>query len=789
MQDMPAEITLFETPNTSKLEAHLENPIIYSSDRVRLFKYANMVIDGQVCVEYARKQYNGEYYGRYFPKNGYMLSATYQWRRIRATLFAETHDDIDIVNCHPVLLEQLYKKEIRLDCPALTRYIHERAAIIESCHIDQAAIDRYNKNNKDYATKRDIFKNLFTIVLYGGTTNTFERQFQLTSAEYTLPPFFREFYVEIQQINANILKSETPHIKKLIADVRATPKQKINDNSILSVILQDLEARIVSCAMNQFRSLSHSQIEVYTYDGFMVTKDPNIHAICEKLTKKVQKLTSYAATFIPKPFEEPLAPSMKILAPIRDPDDKRTINLIKKLRNVNDAHELILATCAFIAGGGSSRWLLKHFENETLTFNMIAEKHARSELGAFFMTIPEQVPQRLPGRPKNAPASMITVEKKHMLYNYLLDVSPLITYDSMNFIPYLKENAAPENVFNLFSGFANKYEENFIVNRDIIAPLLNHISDIWSARDEITYNYILNWLAHIIQKPSIKMGVALLLKSTSQGAGKNIICEFICKKVIGARYTTTVSNSNNILNKFNSILENKILTVVDEIAECDDFFKLSDILKGQVTQTEISIERKGLEQYTVHDYNNLILLTNNVQPVKIEATDRRFFAQEVSNERANDKSYFDPLNASLTDECGKHFFHYLAQRNISNFKASPMPDTRLKIELKILSLSMPLRFLFEIASGNIFHGEILCVENPQIIRAPTSLLFTAFGAWALTKRVRHNVSELGFAKEISKILTSQKMQYNGITLRGILININELKNKCNALIPGAIVDD
>ncbi len=68
-----------------------------------------------------------------------------------------------------------------------------------------------------------------------------------------------------------------------------------------------------------------------------------------------------------------------------------------------------------------------------------------------------------------------------------------------------------------------------------------------------------------MQIPYKKIGIAILLKS-KQGAGKNIIWEFIADFMIGKKYSLVVGDIDRLLGRFNTIVENKILTICDEIS-------------------------------------------------------------------------------------------------------------------------------------------------------------------------------------------------------------------------------
>jgi len=131
-----------------------------------------------------------------------------------------------------------------------------------------------------------------------------------------------------------------------------------------------------------------------------------------------------------------------------------------------------------------------------------------------------------------------------------------------------------------------------------------------------------------------------------------------------------------------------LLTLCDEIQNYGGAHKSNDKLKSIITQTELAVEKKGHDIYTVSDYNNYIFLTNNDWPIKVEASDRRFLLLGLDNGHANDNSYFKPLVAQLNDEAAEHF-HWLAQRDLTEWNSKDIPMTDLKKQLKVNSLAAP----------------------------------------------------------------------------------------------------
>jgi len=87
--------------------------------------------------------------------------------------------------------------------------------------------------------------------------------------------------------------------------------------------------------------------------------------------------------------------------------------------------------------------------------------------------------------------------------------------------------------FNLFTGIAHNYDPAFEVDTNKFNLLTNHLLEVWCGRNIDHHNWLLSWLANIIQRPQQKIGIAVVLHSEAEGTGKGIIVEWFGKEVIG----------------------------------------------------------------------------------------------------------------------------------------------------------------------------------------------------------------------------------------------------------------
>ncbi len=196
---------------------------------------------------------------------------------------------------------------------------------------------------------------------------------------------------------------------------------------------------------------------------------------------------------------------------------------------------------------------------------------------------------------------------------------------AIDFDPREKPN---EDIFNLWNGFNISKEEADQFNEHDAEPIVEHIRKSWCNNDENAFEYVMNYISHIIQKPHIKMGVLLALKS-GEGGGKGIILD-ILGKIIGDDHYCQNSNAKFLFGDFNGQLEGKILVNLDEAFWGGDK-QLEGIVKNKITERRQTINKKNKENYVIDDYANYIITTNNDWFCGANEDTRRFYCLELND--------------------------------------------------------------------------------------------------------------------------------------------------------------
>ena len=184
--------------NSSLLKQQFNNPfssICFDNEKQQLEKYKKLVKNGEAKVNYI--QTKDIKYGRVFPKNALGLFSIR--REIRHTLARDNYIDIDIENCHPVLLCQICEQN-NIEHKYLKRYIDNRAELL------QEVMSTYN-------VVKDQAKQLFIQLLYFGTFDSWCNNHNIENKEPL--KFIRKFKKELNVIG-EIIVANNPKLTKEI---------------------------------------------------------------------------------------------------------------------------------------------------------------------------------------------------------------------------------------------------------------------------------------------------------------------------------------------------------------------------------------------------------------------------------------------------------------------------------------------------------------------------------------------------------------------------------------------
>lgn len=237
------------------------------------------------------------------------------------------------------------------------------------------------------------------------------------------------------------------------------------------------------------------------------------------------------------------------------------------------------------------------------------------------------------------------------------------------------------NTLNMFTGFCNEYDPNFVIDMNKIRPALNQINEFCSNHKGHA-DFFVTWLAHMVQYPDAKTGVMTVIKSNDQGTGKTTFFNWFGSTVISKQYYASISDIGKVTGRFNSSVAGKLLIVLEEIDCFEGDRAINAELKNIITNTDQMIEFKGREPIRIKSLSNYVILTNKDNVIKVEGGDRRYFLLECKRIRPTNDPHWKFMNEDYYKDpsTSLHFYHYLMRiKDVkSNIKNIPITDIKAR---------------------------------------------------------------------------------------------------------------
>lgn len=267
-----------------------------------------------------------------------------------------------------------------------------------------------------------------------------------------------------------------------------------------------------------------------------------------------------------------------------------------------------------------------------------------------------------------------------------------------------------EHQFDFEHSFINKYTPTKYLITPVpatftpkipvyIGKVLNHV---FSGDVDMIKHYV-NDLADLIQTRK-KRKTTFLIQGT-EGTGKGLWFNRVIKEMIGPSYCSEM-DQGPFLNNFNSVLEDNIMTLVNE---CNANFTRSsgfdgsvEKMKTAITDDRLSIERKGKDRYNGYNNTSFMFASNRLKAVVLSMDDRRFNVaprQESKIERAawwpKDGSIEDKMESEL-----QSFVWFLKTYEVDKSKIGTVIDNDAKKVIQALSRTVAEEFFHAVNAGD-----------------------------------------------------------------------------------------
>ncbi len=645
--------------------------------------------NGRIEVNYKQTS------GRMFAKKA--LSLQSMPREIRNTISRDYYHDIDMVNAHPVIFEYICKKHNfdKDDYKYLSEYINNRDDKLNEISID-----------------RSLSKKTYLSIINGGSKLYFNVK--------NKSRFLINFRNEIKKLHNKIITIYEDDYEKHCEDREQKGIDFNHAGSFINKMFCVIENDILHVVHDFYNNCKNV---VPCFDGMMVDKEIyfnnfNLLEDIKKIEKLVFEKLNINMKFKLKEMDEYFDFEFEKIK-IEEYDDSPfgiIVNKTKKpldnieLENLkNDIVDYVNQEYCLISCGRS--FYMKEcidLDCDERYFELVYK-----DLGSMKIDFADK------------DLTIKYINEKEKITNIIINVFDIWNkspkrrkYEGIDFMPYssLKSKRERENElskkykkYNLFHGLFYTCED--LENIEPLpyndeTPFFNHLKYKWCEGNEKLTNYVLDWFAHLIQKPHIKMGTALVLKSQER-SGKGMIIQLIAK-ILGQEYFYQPTNINDVMGSFNGGLSNKLLVFLDEMCWGGDKSK-AGILKKMITESKITINEKHKPVYQSNNCINTIIASNEDWIVPSGMTSTRWqvlrtndWLALLKNEDEKVKYINNIINTDL-----KRLAKFFYLRDISNFRPGNIVETEALLDQKIQSMT-PLNkwYLNILIDGNINNIEL-----------------------------------------------------------------------------------
>lgn len=256
---------------------------------------------------------------------------------------------------------------------------------------------------------------------------------------------------------------------------------------------------------------------------------------------------------------------------------------------------------------------------------------------------------------------------------WLMDPKKRIV-QSLAFDPSTLESR--DNTFNTFTGLLSSVDTVICLEAAAVVERFKLLLYHNAGKYEDLNTYMLKWFAMLIQKPNVVPGVSLILVNQDQGTGKETLCEFIGKKVIGTEYYKNIKNvETELFDSHSTALEKTLFLKLEEVNGSLNR-KHADMVKALITTTSVLVNPKGVKKYTIDAYPHIVMTTNNAVPVKIEPSDRRFCISYTSSDLMGQTEFWNETYRLFDlPGAGQAVYQMLSQIDLSGFNVRSFPKS------------------------------------------------------------------------------------------------------------------
>jgi hypothetical protein len=261
---------------------------------------------------------------------------------------------------------------------------------------------------------------------------------------------------------------------------------------------------------------------------------------------------------------------------------------------------------------------------------------------------------------------------------------------------------------------------------------------------------MMDWAAHMVQKPDEKLSIAPVMVSESRGVGKNLFFDIVSTMV--GKHNSAVFSTEQMVDPHNDYILRNHLVLVNEsyISIADKWSRKSrnqmiEDTKMLITDSAQSVNPKFIAPFLTTSYVNYIFASNNLNAVPMEENDRRFEVVVIQAKPLDQDTYNKLWAITANDHSGKLLStilrNHLLKRKITKVAKG---ITASKVDSHKLAVIQAGRSPIE---EEIYDA----IENKESVFQEDIVTFELF-AWFILERVDPSTTR-DFLKSLFKMIT------------------------------------
>lgn len=201
--------------------------------------------------------------------------------------------------------------------------------------------------------------------------------------------------------------------------------------------------------------------------------------------------------------------------------------------------------------------------------------------------------------------------------------------------------------------------------------------------DPARETFILNYLAHLLQRPLELPGVALILTG-AKGCGKDTLLNFVVRTLLGPALAVSYDRVDALFNTFDVGSMHKVVIKVEELS-AKSVRPFAKALRSLITaDARVFNNKNGAILHNVENYARFLGTSNEACPVPMyddHEVDRRFFISPMQPDLQRDAPFwaaaYHARHGLFTPAAGRAVGDWLMARDLTRFNPRLLPASKV----------------------------------------------------------------------------------------------------------------